>query len=271
MTIKKILTCPKCKAPLTCVGGSLICESRHTYDIARSGYVNLINTNSQKESGDSKVMAQARQAFLSSGAYGKLCYAVCRAAGSGEVAVDAGCGEGYYTCALSEQFQYTYGFDLSKASVDYAARRAKAQGVSDKTLFGVSSVYDMPLRQASADCVISIFAPCATEEFKRVLRPGGKLVVACAGKRHLEGMKAVLYEKIRENTERADLPSLYECERYDISYNITLESAEQIRALYMMTPYCHRTSPEAEARLLSLDKLETLVDFEIHVYKPDKA
>ncbi len=268
MTTQNVLICPKCKAPLTQMGGSLVCESRHTYDISKRGYVNLVNTTSQKESGDSKEMARFRAEFLSGGAYADFRMELCRAAGTGDVLVDAGCGEGYYTCAMAEQFGLTLGFDLSKASVDYAARRAKACGVSEKTFFGVSSVYEMPISCECADTVVSIFAPCAVKEFMRVLKVGGRLVVGCAGKHHLRELKAVLYENVTDNTKRSDLPAcMPEIERHDISYSITLDGKDSIRALYMMTPYCHRTSPEAEARLLSLDRLQTTVDFEIRVYE----
>ncbi len=270
MTATDVLICPKCKAPLNFMGGSLVCEKHHTYDVSRSGYVNLINTNSQKESGDSKEMARARQAFLSSGAYAPLRDAMCKAVGTGGVLLDAGCGEGYYTSAMSAGFDLTLGFDLSKASVDLAAKRARAAGIDGKTFFGVGSVYELPVADGSVNCVSSIFAPCATEEFSRVLRDGGRVVLACAGAHHLEGMKDVLYESVRENTERADLPSgMRETERQNVSYTVTLDSQEQIRALYMMTPYCHRTSPKAEQRLLELRSLETLLDFEIRVYQKD--
>ena len=271
MTVEDILVCPKCKMPLAQAGGSFVCGQRHTYDISKHGYVNLVNTSSQKESGDSKEMSRARTNFLSGGAYGQFRDALCRAAGKGELLVDAGCGEGYYTCAAAEGFSLTVGFDLSKASVDYAARRAKTCGLESKVKFAVSSVYEMPIKSESADCILSIFAPCATEEFMRVLKPGGRLVVGCAGKRHLEGLKAALYENVRENTDRRDLPDcMAEIGRQELSYEITLEGRENIKALYMMTPYSHKTSPEAEAKLFETEVLRTLVDFEIRIYEKQR-
>ena len=137
MTVEDILVCPKCKMPLAQAGGSFVCGQRHTYDISKHGYVNLVNTSSQKESGDSKEMSRARTSFLSGGAYGQFRDALCRAAGKGDTLVDAGCGEGYYTCAAAEGFSLTVGFDLSKASVDHAARRAKACGLESKVKFAV--------------------------------------------------------------------------------------------------------------------------------------
>ena len=264
----KYLICPVCGKSLSHIGGSLVCEGRHTYDIAKSGYVNLINTSSQKQSGDSKEMVEARTAFLSSGAYGRLCDEIKSACGEGALLVDAGCGEGYYTTALSEHFECAAGFDLSKASVNAAAKRARASGVAGKCFFGVGSVYSLPVLTGAADCVTNIFAPCVEEEYRRVLRSGGRLVVACAGKDHLSGMKEVLYDVPRENTERSDMPKQMKLiEKRNVCYEMTLDTPELIRALYMMTPYCYKTSIEAQKKLLSLDSLKTIVDFDIYVYE----
>jgi 23S rRNA (guanine745-N1)-methyltransferase len=184
------------------------------------------------------------------------------------VLVDAGCGEGYYTVSLAQDFEYTYGFDLSRSSVQTAAKRARAAGLGERCFFGVSSVYSMPIADASADCVTNVFAPCAEEEYSRILKEGGILVLACAGVHHLEGLKAVLYDAVRENSDRADLPKrLTLIERKNVSYEITLSSPEQIRDLYMMTPYCYKTSIEAQKKLLALDSLTTVVDFDIYVYR----
>lgn len=262
------LICPVCQSPLCRREGSLVCDARHTYDIARAGYVNLVNTSSHRASGDSRECVQARTEFLSSEAYAPFREAICEAAGEGGVLVDAGCGEGYYTCTLARRFAMTYGFDLSKASITAAARRAAALGVRESTFFGVGSVYALPIASGAADTVVNVFAPCVEEEYSRILRPGGVLVVACAGEDHLKGLKSVLYDELRPNTERADLPCSLEhisCRR--VRYDITLDTPELIRALYLMTPYAYRTSVAAEQRLFSLDSLTTTVDFDIHVYK----
>ena len=266
--ITKALICPHCASPLTREGGSILCERRHTYDIAKSGYVNLHNTSSKKQSGDSKEMAASRTAFLGTGKYAPFMETIKKAAGAGKVLVDAGCGEGYYTVALSENFEHSYGFDLSRDSVMTAAKRAKAAGVGERCFFGVASVYSIPVADGAADCVTNVFAPCVEEEYFRILKEGGLLVVACAGVHHLEGLKAALYEEVRENTDRADLPKNMELvDKQNVSYNILLDSPEMIRNLYMMTPYCYKTSIEAQKKLLSLDSLETAVDFDIYVYR----
>ncbi len=266
--ITRHLLCPHCREPLLRTGGSLCCKNRHTYDLSRTGYVNLVNTSSRRQSGDTTEMAAARTAFLDTGAYAPLRDAVCAAAGSGDLLIDAGCGEGYYTAALAKNYGTVYGFDLSKASVNASAKRARAQGVAHRCFFGVGSVYSLPVPDGSADCVTNVFAPCAEQEYARVLRRGGLLVVACAGTRHLEGLKAVLYDDVRDNTERSDLPvNMEKIAEHKLSYEITLSTPDEIRDLYMMTPYSYRTGIEAQKKLLSLTSLCTLVDFDIHVYR----
>ena len=268
MTLNDTIICPKCALPLRAEGKSLVCENRHTYDIAKSGYVNLINTSSKKESGDSKEMAEARTRFLDGGAYEPFRRALCDAAGEGDVIIDAGCGEGYYTNAFAEHFSLACGFDLSKAAVERAAKRARALGVSDRTFFGVGSVYSMPVADGCADTVTNIFAPCAEREYLRVLKDGGRLLLACAGKDHLSGLKRALYSEVRENTERADLPSdMKLCGQSEVRYDISLTDRDMIRSLFLMTPYAYKTSIEATQRLFSMEKLETNVHFVIYEYK----
>ncbi|MBB5955594.1 SAM-dependent methyltransferase [Saccharothrix tamanrassetensis] len=102
-----------------------------------------------------------------------------RADGGGPVA-DVGCGPGYVTAHLRELGLDAFGIDLSPAMVD-AARR-EHPGVR----FEVGSMTDLDLADASLagllawwslihipdDAVPSVFA-----HFRRVLRPGGRLIL----------------------------------------------------------------------------------------------
>jgi hypothetical protein len=52
-----------------------------------------------------------------------------------------------------------------------------------------------------------------------------------------------------------------------ISYNITLDTKEKIRALFMMTPYAYRTGKVGRERVLSLNTLTTEIEFTVFVYE----
>jgi len=89
-----------------------ICPNKHTFDIAREGYVNLLLAHQKrtKEPGDSKAMIGSRRAFLNKGYYSTLseCLNEIIAAelldtpkGTPINVLDAGCGEGYFVGQLN--------------------------------------------------------------------------------------------------------------------------------------------------------------------------
>jgi len=110
---------------------SLVCKNNHSFDYARSGYVNLLTANRKKTKlpGDNSLMVNARRNFLSRDFYkpmsDKLCEVVDSFIPCKGVVLDAGCGEGYYTKNvykfLSENGKspYVYGIDIAKCAVDF--------------------------------------------------------------------------------------------------------------------------------------------------------
>lgn len=58
--------CPKCKEKLEKIEKNYVCKNGHTYDIAKSGYVNLLldNQKHSKNPGDDKDMVISRKKFL---------------------------------------------------------------------------------------------------------------------------------------------------------------------------------------------------------------
>lgn len=259
------LICPVCKAPLFLAenGKCLVCagEKTHNFDISRAGHVNLAGGSYSSASGDCAEMVRARIDFLERGHYGFLAEKISSYVSG--ACVDAGCGSGYYSEHLKNA-ERIYAFDLSKSAVEYGAKKARREG--REVLFAVSSVYSMPIADESADSIISVFAPCAEAEFSRILKRGGKLIVAAAAPEHLKELKAVLYENVTENTERADLPQGFSlAEKTRISKTETL-GAEAVKSLYLMTPYSRKTSREAAERLFSLESLEITFSFDVFVY-----
>ena len=276
---KKIIAasrCPICKAAIEVrESGSIVCRGAktHCYDIASSGYVNFCSPT-QSGGGDSKAAVRARTAFLDSGAYEPVAReiqgalnAYCNKNG---LVLDAGCGEGYYSSfAASEGFS-VIGADISKFAVDAAAKRLGRAGY-ENSFFETASVFELPMHDSSADAVINIFAPCVEQEFSRVLKNGGILVVAWAGEEHLLGLKRAIYDNVRQNTERADMPQGMELlSEKHVRYDIELDTNERILDLFSMTPYYWRTSTEDRDKLLNISSLRTEIDVIVSVYKNNK-
>ncbi len=265
-----ILVCPVCKNDVQIEGKTLCCAGgKHTFDVAKEGYVNL--ATGHMPGGDSKEAVAARTSFLTKGYYAPAARALEQAVNdyllNGSALIDAGCGQGWYSNRLAQEGYRMLGFDLSKFGCARAAKDASLQGL-DNAAYAVASVYTMPVSDASADGVLNIFAPCAEQEYARVLRDGGYLFLLGAGKEHLMGLKRAMYETTYENAERADLPttlSLVETRR--ATFEITVEGQNDIQALFSMTPYYWRTSEADKAKLLSLDTLTTEVDMLLYIYR----
>ena len=269
--IKNALRCHVCGASFAIGnnGKSLICwgeKKRHCYDLSSSGYVNFAPP-SQSRSGDSKEAVRSRTSFLDSGLYAPIREAVSTAVSryTEGLVIDAGCGEGYYSSALADVSSGVIGFDLSKFGVEAAAKRTRAK---DNAFFAVAGIYGMPLLDACAGAVVNIFAPCATDEFKRVLDKDGVLIAVGAGKDHLLGLKRAVYEEAYENDGREDMPpDMSLVEEIKVSYEITLSGNREIFDLFSMTPYYYRTGERDMEKLKRLESVTTPVDVFVRVYK----
>lgn len=278
--MENTLMCPVCGKALlpTEDGKSAACTGarRHLFDFASDGYINL--HTSHAAGGDSDECIRARNAFLSKGYYSKIADQINAlideyVGASPAKILDAGCGEGYYTNKMAENTdRLVYGFDLSKAGVKTGAKAVARKGFDERTFYGVASVFSLPVQPESMDAVTTIFSPCAEKEYARVLKDCGVLFLVGAGKEHLMGLKRAIYDSAYENEGRRDLPtSLFSlAEERTLSYDITLESREDIQNLFAMTPYFYRTSLNDKEKLLSLSSLSTKIDVELFVYKKIK-
>ncbi len=271
--IINVIKCPICASKVNVDEKSLFClgARRHCYDFASSGYLNLMSSG-HTDSGDSKAAVNARRAFLNLDHYKTAATALADVVEKyipkqNSIVADAGCGEGYYTVEIAKRGYSVVGIDISKFAAEASAKRAAASDIKDG-LFCVGSVFSLPFLDNSVDCVINVFAPCAEKEFERVLKKGGYLIVMYAGREHLMGLKAAIYDNVRENDERKDLPmEICLVESQNIRFDITVEGSDALQNLFAMTPYYWKTSQSDGERLKNIDKLTTAVDMVIAVYQ----
>jgi 23S rRNA (guanine745-N1)-methyltransferase len=178
------LRCPVCRGQLNAAGSALRCAAGHAFDVARQGYVNL-TTGRSPHAGDTARMLADRAEFLAAGHYETIMAELVRAAlrqDSDGLVVDAGTGTGQYLAAVLDALPAAtgLGLDVSKAAVKRAAR---AHPRADAALTDLWST--LPLADASAELILDVFAPRHAAEFRRVLRPGGALLVVTPGADHL--------------------------------------------------------------------------------------
>lgn len=268
MNFYKELSCPVCKNDLIKENKCLKCQSGHSFDIAKEGYVNLLTASHKSGDllGDNKSMALSRQNFLNKGYFSSLSKFLsgyvkenCK---KESVLLDICCGEGYYSAEVLKENSCTlYGFDLSKSMVRLAAKR-KLTGS-----FFVANLSKIPLKDESVDFAFHLFAPFHEKEFSRILKKDGRLLTVVPGESHLFELKEAIYEKPYKNDEK--LPEANELKlhnTYKVKEKITLSSKEDIESLFMMTPYYYRTSQKDKKKLQSLDSLEVTVEFVVGEY-----
>ena len=259
-----MLICHVCGKPLIKDGNRYCCQQGHSYDIAKEGYVNLLRTSKSGDlMGDDKLSARSRRDFLNKGYYSILKDELCRifADKQGNV-LDICCGEGYYTSALGNNPNLNvFGFDLSREMVRLAAKRGFG------TYF-VANMASIPVAQGSMDYSIHLFAPFQERSFANVLKSGGSLFTVVPGRYHLWELKQVLYENPYENDEKLPVTEkLVMVSAHKVRGKILLADREDIQAVFRMTPYYFRTSEKDKEKLLSLDKLETQIEFVIGEYR----
>lgn len=234
-----LLRCPICRGALTLSAGSLVCERRHCYDIARQGHVNFVPN--QRDSFYTKELFESRAAVFAAGIFAPVIAALEEAIeryvpGDCPVLVDAGCGEGYYAKAVSPHRKMVrIGFDLSKEAVRLAAR-----GQRDASFFA-ADLKNIPLADGCCDVLLDVFTPANYAEFGRVLKPGGVVMKLAPRSGYLRELREAAASQLRRKEYDGGDVERYVHERMDVlcqrAITYTLDvSPDLARHLALMTP-----------------------------------
>lgn len=271
-----LFRCPLCHELLTREERTYRCEKGHCYDIAKEGYTHLLPVQHKHSHnpGDDKAMVRARRAFLSKDYYAPLRRTLedlaLRYVPQNGAVLDSGCGEGYYTAAISSALHgANIPHRLAAVDISKEAVRLTAKGLRNGES-AVASVYHLPIADGSIDFLLNCFSPLAIDEFRRVLKSGGHFAYVVPAAEHLWQMKEVLYDQPYPNEVKR---TPYEGFRYvdvlEVHDTITLDTQEDIFALFQMTPYSWKTPEEGVARLKALDTLTTEIAFHIHLFEKE--
>jgi 23S rRNA (guanine745-N1)-methyltransferase len=178
------LLCPVhgCRTPLAREERRLICPRGHSFDIARSGYINLLQPQERrsKQPGDTVAAVAARRRLHDRGVTEPLLRGIAEmlAATPNDIALDAGCGDGFYVGTLARQIGFeAHGVDISTRAVDLAARRYPPSEGRCEWIVANADRF-LPFADRSFSMVLSITGRMNAGEFRRVLRDDGRLLVA---------------------------------------------------------------------------------------------
>ena len=193
-----MLICPVrgCGLPLLREPGRVVCEKGHSFDQAKSGYLNLLQPQERKSKnpGDSAAAVAARRRLHDRGLTAPLLQAILELARhsahlpSGQV-LDAGCGDGFYLGSMAGI--EAHGIDISTPAIQSAARRYPAGG------WIVANADRMiPFTDRSFSLVLSITGRMNPAEFARVLHPEGRLLVAVPSPEDLIELRGVSRDRV---------------------------------------------------------------------------
>jgi 23S rRNA (guanine745-N1)-methyltransferase len=231
-----------------------VCSEGHSFDVARSGYVNLLQPQDRKskEPGDTKAAIAARRRLHDLGVTHPLLRAIAEAAAVNEsdMVLDAGCGEGFYPGSLERETHcLAHGIDISIPAIEAAAKRYPdcqwVVGNADRFI---------PYADRSFSRVLSITARMNSSEFRRVLRDDGRLLIAIPAPDDLVELRGIGRDRV-ERTVEIFTPAFSLVRRSQVSTTVDLDAAavqDVLHAIYRPL----RASPIEAMRLtLALDLL----------------
>ncbi|HVP47061.1 MAG TPA: methyltransferase domain-containing protein [Bryobacteraceae bacterium] len=196
-----LCTVRDCHLPLVREERRLVCPRAHSFDIARSGYINLLQPQERRsrQPGDTACAIAARRRLHDRGVTAPLLDAIEKiidASASG-VVLDAGCGEGFYLGNLARQIGFdAHGVDISIRAVDAAARR-----YPECEWIVANADRFVPYASQSFSIVLSITARMNPFEFRRVLRDDGCLLVAIPATNDLIELRGAGRDRVARTVE----------------------------------------------------------------------
>ncbi|MFS8972499.1 putative RNA methyltransferase [Streptococcus mitis] len=233
--------CPICQENLALLETSLKCCNRHSFDLAKFGYVNLAPQIKQSANYD-KENFQNRQQILEAGFYQAILEAISDLLSNSKNAktiLDIGCGEGFYSRKLQEVHpdKTFYAFDISKDSVQIAAKSEPNWAVN----WFVGDLARLPIKDASMDILLDIFSPANYGEFRRVLSKDGILIKVIPTENHLKEIRQRIQDQLtKKDYSNQDIKNHFQ-EHFTILSSKTVSltktiTSEQLQALLSMTP-----------------------------------
>jgi 23S rRNA (guanine745-N1)-methyltransferase len=198
-----MLLCPVrgCHMALMREGRRLLCTRGHSFDVSRSGYINLLQPQERrsKQPGDTAAAVAGRRRLHDRGVTEPLLRAIAEimVASPREIVLDAGCGDGFYLGTLARQTGFNaHGVDISIPAIDAAARRYPG---CEWIVANADRV--VPFADRSFSIVLSITGRMNARQFRRVLRDDGRLLVAIPAPEDLIELRGAGRDRVARTIE----------------------------------------------------------------------
>lgn len=251
-----MLLCPVRNCHLTLVREErrLVCAHGHSFDVARSGYINLLQPQDRRsnQAGDTVAAMEGRRRCHDSGATAPLLNAITEivAATPADAVLDAGCGDGFYLGNLARLTGCSaHGVDISIPAIDAAARR-----YPECEWIVANADRFVPYADRSFSLVLSITARMNSSEFRRILREDGRLLVALPGPEDLVELRGSGRDRV-DRTLETFAKEFAPLERRRVTATADLDATAVQDVLNSIYRPVHSQPVEAKRVTFSLDLL----------------
>jgi 23S rRNA (guanine745-N1)-methyltransferase len=301
--VADLLQCPVCEGGLAPVPGGLACARGHHHDLAREGYVALLNGPVGRAAGDDAAMVAARVEIEAAGHFAPLTTAIVAAVGAAEdqaaapggtadephapdragevaptaggrrdersLAIDIGAGTGRHLAAVVERSsrpRHGVAIDVSRAACRSIARAHPPLAVVRADVWS-----RIPVADGAADLVLDVFAPRNGAELARVVEPGGILLVATPAAGHLGELRELHRLSIQPDKParlREQLrPWFEEATTEAIEWSLSLTAAEATNLLRMGPSARHLRPGALEELARSVEPVRVTAAVEIATFR----
>lgn len=244
-----LLKCPVCGETMSVrESKSLTCINGHCFDIARSGYVNMLTKEVHTKY--NTAMFTSRNILSKQGLFDPIIEKMYEIILNDSLVksknplyiLDAGCGEGSMVSNLLEKLTagtqtpvLATGIDIAKEGVRIAARD------NINCSWFVGDITDMPFESKIFDVILNIFSPSNYIEFNRLLKDDGILIKIIPGENHFSEIREWIFKGTgREEYSNRDVLKHFEnnfniVSNQNISYTVQMDS-ERMRHAIQMSP-----------------------------------
>ena len=271
-----LFKCPVCGNEMNIVDSpSLVCINKHSFDLARQGYINLL-LKSNKTKYD-KDMLESRNIISKSGFFDPMLQQISNfifkqisiARLQSGFILDAGCGEGSHLSRILAVIQSKsniklqgVGIDISKEGIRIAARDYM------NIIWCVADLANLPFNSLQFDIILNILSPASYTEFDRMLKDNGILIKVVPGSDYLIQLRNIFYDKTDKNSYsneqviRLFTQNFKMIENKRLSYNVVLDGVS-LKHLLNMTPLTWDIEKDKMTNVIKSGMREVTVDFHI--------
>lgn len=263
--------CPICQSVISVEELKLVCENNHSYDIAKQGYVNLLNRKTETKY--NKTLFTARNDIIMNSLFftelhKMITEMICKYNRSHKPSIlDAGSGEGSHLIKLYEtllksniQVETMVGIDIAKEGILTATKHSEEQS------WFVADLANIPFQAEVFDIVLNILSPANYDEFNRILKPEGRIIKVVPQVNYLKEIRESSQEHDNNysNTRIVELFShhFFDTSKERLEYKVEL-GEEDLESLLHMTPLAWGWSAEEIKTFTRTAPKSITIDFDI--------